>query len=142
MQEKTVNPFIKASMVYIIATIIGQGMTFLGIIVFTRLMSQNDYGRYSTYYAYVSIFSVLIGANLFYALNNAYIDKKREIKQFRRSVLFLSTIIMFLMLIVVYIVGHIILNKISSFVVIMGALHSYGFFLINYRMYSANMEND
>ena len=42
MQEKTVNPFIKASMVYIIATIIGQGMTFLGIIVFTRLMSQND----------------------------------------------------------------------------------------------------
>lgn len=142
MQEKTVNPFIKASMVYIIATIIGQGMTFLGIIVFTRLMSQNDYGRYSTYYAYVSIFSVLIGANLFYALNNAYIDKKREIKQFRRSVLFLSTIIMFLMLIVVYIVGHIILNKISSFAVIMGALHSYGFFLINYRMYSANMEND
>ena len=92
-------------MVYFIATVIGQGMTFLGIIVFTRLMSQADYGNYSTYYAYVSIFTVLIGANLFYALNNAYIDKKNEIKEFRKSVLILSTIIMVIMLLIALIVG-------------------------------------
>ena len=142
MREKKINPFVKASVVYFIATVIGQGMTFLGIIVFTRLMSQADYGNYSTYYAYVSIFTVLIGANLFYALNNAYIDKKNEIKEFRKSVLILSTIIMVIMLLIALIVGCAITHQFPSFTVIMGALHSYGFFLINYRMYSANMEND
>ena len=142
MREKKINPFVKASVVYFIATVIGQGMTFLGIIVFTRLMSQADYGNYSTYYAYVSIFTVLIGANLFYALNNAYIDKKNEIKEFRKSVLILSTIIMVIMLLIALIVGCAVTHQFSSFTVIMGALHSYGFFLINYRMYSANMEND
>ena len=63
--EKRVNPFIKSSIVYVIATVIGQAMSFLGVIVFTRLMGQAEYGEYSTYYAYVSILTVLIGANLY-----------------------------------------------------------------------------
>ena len=81
ISNKKINPLLKSSIIYIVATIIGQGMTFLGIIVFTRLMDQNDYGLYSTYYAYVSVVTVLIGANLHYALNNAYIDKKNRIKE-------------------------------------------------------------
>lgn len=140
--SKKINPLIKASVVYIIAALIGQGMFFLGIIVFTRLMEQADYGNYSTYYAYVSIFAVLIGANLFYALNNAYIDKKDEIKAFRKTVLILSILIMTSVLLLALLVGTWILHRFTSFVVIMAALHSYGFFVVNYRMYAANMEND
>ena len=117
-------------------------MTFLGIIVFTRLMDQNDYGLYSTYYAYVSVVTVLIGANLHYALNNAYIDKKNRIKEFRKSVLCLSFVIMILSSVVVLLAGKILLNEFSVFIIVMLLLHSYGFFVINYRMYSANMEND
>ena len=71
------NPFVKSSALYLLATVIGQGATFAGILIFTRLMSQADYGEYSTYYAYVSIFTVLIGANLHYSLNNAYIDNSK-----------------------------------------------------------------
>ena len=48
ISNKKINPLLKSSIIYIVATIIGQGMTFLGIIVFTRLMDQNDYGLYST----------------------------------------------------------------------------------------------
>ena len=88
--KKKVNPLVISSVLYILATAIGQGMIFLGIIVFTRLMSKKDYGDYSTYYAYVSLLTVLIGANLYYALNNAYIDKAYRIKEFRKSVLVLS----------------------------------------------------
>ena len=85
MTEKHhINPLIKSTLLYIIATAIGQGMTFLAIIVFTRMMSKGDYGYYSDYYAFVSLFTVLIGANLYYALNNAYIDKPNEIKVFRK----------------------------------------------------------
>ena len=142
ISNKKINPLLKSSIIYIVATIIGQGMTFLGIIVFTRLMDQNDYGLYSTYYAYVSVVTVLIGANLHYALNNAYIDKKNRIKEFRKSVLCLSFVIMILRSVVVLLAGKILLNEFSVFIIVMLLLHSYGFFVINYRMYSANMEND
>ena len=142
ISNKKINPLLKSSIIYIVATIIGQGMTFLGIIVFTRLMDQNDYGLYSTYYAYVSVVTVLIGANLHYALNNAYIDKKNRRKEFRKSVLCLSFVIMILSSVVVLLAGKILLNEFSVFIIVMLLLHSYGFFVINYRMYSANMEND
>lgn len=142
ISNKKINPLLKSSIIYIVATIIGQGMTFLGIIVFTRLMDQNDYGLYSTYYAYVSVVTVLIGANLHYALNNAYIDKKNRIKEFCKSVLCLSFVIMILSSVVVLLAGKILLNEFSVFIIVMLLLHSYGFFVINYRMYSANMEND
>ena len=142
ISNKKINPLLKSSIIYIVATIIGQGMTFLGIIVFTRLMDQNDYGLYSTYYAYVSVVTVLIGANLHYALNNAYIDKKNRVKEFRKSVLCLSFVIMILSSVVVLLAGKILLNEFSVFIIVMLLLHSYGFFVINYRMYSANMEND
>lgn len=140
--EKRVNPLIKSSLVYIVATAMGQGMSFLGVVVFTRVMPQQDYGNYSTYYAYVSILTVLIGANLYYALNNAYIEKKDEIKEIRKAVFVLSAIIMMAVTMFLMIIGGAVLKKFSVFIIVMAALHSYGFFVINYRIYSANMEND
>ncbi len=136
------NPLLKSSVVYVLATIIGQGFSFLGIIVFTRIMTQEDYGNYSTYYAYVSIFTVLIGANLYYALNNAYIDKSECIHAFRKSVLALSAIIAVTVSTLLWLVGCVILQRLPAFFLIMAALHSYAFFVVNYRVYSANMEND
>lgn len=143
MSEKhSLNPFFKSSVIYIIATIIGQGMSFVSIIVFTRLMPQGEYGDYSTYYAYVSIFIVFIGANLYVSLNNAYIDKKETIHQFRKTVLTLSSFIMVGMSVLAWLILCLAFNKFSTFIIVFAAFHSYAFFVVNYRMYSANMEND
>ncbi len=140
--KKKINPFIKSSVIYIIATIIGQGMTFLGVVVFTRLMGQAEYGEYSTYYACVSILTVLIGGNLYYALNNAYIEKNDEIKGFRKSVLGLSLIIMVIETAILLIVNPLSTDRFSVVIIAFAAMHSYGFFVVSYRIYSANMEND
>ena len=140
--EIKINPLIKSSIFYFIATIIGQGMSFVSIIVFTRLMSQKDYGSYSTYYAYISIFIVFIGANLYVALNNAYIDKKETIHQFRKSVLMLSLFIMLGVSVLTWLLFCVIFKIFSTFVVVFAIFHSYAFFVVNYRIYSANMEND
>ena len=136
------NPFVKSSALYLLATVIGQGATFAGILIFTRLMSQADYGEYSTYYAYVSIFTVLIGANLHYSLNNAYIDKKDEILEYRKSVLALSALIAASLTFFLWVVLTLVLKEIPAILLLFGALHSYSFFVVTYRTYSANMEND
>ena len=67
---------------------------------------------------------------------------KNRIKEFRKSVLCLSFVIMILSSVVVLLAGKILLNEFSVFIIVMLLLDSYGFFVINYRMYSANMEND
>lgn len=140
--KKKINPLIKSSFVYVLATAIGQGMTFAGIVVFTKIMSQTEYGEYSTYYAYVSIISVLIGCNLFYSLNNAYIEKQDEIKSFCKSVLFLSSMLMIAVTCVMVVVGYCFMQKYPISLIFLAGIHSYGFFVISYRMYSANMEGD
>ena len=76
---KKVNPFLKSSAAYMVGTAIGQGASLIAMIVFTRIMSTADYGRYSTYYACMALIVPFVGANLYFAINNAYIDYKKEI---------------------------------------------------------------
>lgn len=137
-----IHPLIKSTSAYVIASAIGQGMSFLAVIVFTRIMPKNDYGNYSTYYAYVAILTVLIGSNLYYALNNAYIDIKEDIISFRKTVLLLSTIIAVIITFVIWLIGKTLWRKFDTFSILMAAVHAFAFFVISYRIYSANMANE
>lgn len=123
------------------ATVIGQAFTFLGIIVFTRIMDKQAYGAYSTYYAYVSILTVLVGANLYVSVDNAYIDFKNRIHEYRKSVLALSGIVLSVVLVTICMI-YALLKRTGLYIAIIAVLHGYSFFVVNYRMYSANMEND
>ncbi len=141
IKSSKINPILKASIYYIIGNAFGQGMILLGNVIFTRMMCQTDYGIYSTYYSMVSIFTTIVGANLFVGLNNGYIDYKREIRKFRSSVLFLSTII-FGGITFVCFVGNSLFHFGSSPLILGFALvHAYSFFIVNYYNNSATMEN-
>lgn len=142
MSNKKINPMVKSSAIYILATGLGEAMSLLGIVVFTRLMPKADYGNYSTYYAFVAVFPILLGVNLHYSLNNAYIDKTDRIKEFRKSVLFLSSCTASLMSALIIILGTFFAKNVPWFVTPLALCHSYSFFIINYRIQSANMEND
>lgn len=136
-----INPLVKASILYIVGNGIGQGSILLGAMIFTRIMAQSDYGIYSTYYSAVSILTTIVGANLFIALNNGYIDYKKVIHRFRASVLLLSTFI-FTTIFCLTILAHGIFHIGTSFFLLSFALmHAYSFFVVNYYNYSANMEN-
>lgn len=135
------NPMLRASIYYIIGNAFGQGMILLGNVIFTRIMNQSDYGVYSTYYSMVSIFTTLVGANLFVGLNNGYIDYAKDIHKFRSSVLFLSTVV-FLGVSLFCFGGKFLFNIDTSYFLMGFALvHAYSFFVINYYNNSATMEN-
>lgn len=136
-----VNSYVKATFFYILGNGIGQGLMLLSTIVFTRIMSKTDYGLYSTYYSVVSLMTTLVGANLYHAVNNAYIDYKNEIHQFRASNLFLSTVVFLLISALCLITNIIFNNHFPFFLVIFSLLHSFSFFVITFYNNSANMEN-
>lgn len=142
IMSNRINSLAKSSVTYISATILGQGASFLGIILFTHLMDQGEYGRYSTYYAYVSMLITLVGVNLYFAIKNAYIDYKDDIVEFRKSVLFLSSITVGVALILLGVARFFFFTDKPFWLVLAAVIHAYSFFVVNYRMYSANMEND
>jgi len=137
-----IEPQIFASVLYTIATFIGQGMTFLGIIVFSRIMSQEDYGNYSSYYAYVAIFVAFAGANLYCSIGNAYIDYKDNYYEFKKTVLCLSFLIASIMTIASVLICSLFFFAVPYWIVIFAAIHAYSFFVINYGIQAANMERD
>ena len=78
MNKKT-SVFFNASIWYIVANCLGQGIMLLSSIIFTRIMSQEHFGLYTTYYSVVALLTPFVGANLFVGLNNGYFDFKEEI---------------------------------------------------------------
>ena len=137
-----INPLIKSTLFYIIATAIGQGMSFVSIIVFTRLMSKEDYGLYSTYFAAVSVLEVFTGANLFISLNNAYVDHHARFAEYQKTVLVLSGLVFAALFCFLSFLKAAFFAEVSWFVLCFALFHAYAFFLVNYAVYSANMKSD
>lgn len=138
---KTSNVFINASFVYILANGIGQGITLLANIFFTRHMTQSDYGLYSNYYSYVSILVPFVGMNLYCGLTNAYMDYKGEIHKVRSSVLMLSIAGLFATTVIMFVLKATIGLSLTWMCVVLALAHAYGFFLVNFHIHSMNMEN-
>lgn len=84
--------YTRASAYYVAANIIGQGVVLLSSSVFTRLMSQEDYGLVSTYSTWVLVINTFICLNLFITVRNAYIDFKEDYDRYNSSVLLLALI--------------------------------------------------
>lgn len=145
MTKRTKNLYVNASLWYIVANVLGQGIVFLSNIVFTRIMSKTDYGMYSTYYSIVAMLTPFVGANLFVGLCNGYYDFKDDRLNFRGSVFFLSILVFICFSSVFLLTQRFVLPlfniQIPALIGIFTLIHAYSFFVLNYYNNFANMEN-
>lgn len=139
---KSSNKYLNASLIYILANGLGQGTTMLANVFFTRYMSQADYGSYSNYYSFVSLLVPFVGINLYTALTNAYIDYKSTIYKYRSSMLLLSLFGFVITGMIMILIKTVIGLSLPLICVVLSVVHAYGFFLVNYYIYSMNMENN
>ena len=72
------NRIIKAGLGYTIGNVLIKGISFLTIPVYTRLMRTDDYGRYNTYAAYLSIVAFIVCLGLDPTLRNAEYDHRER----------------------------------------------------------------
>ena len=146
MSENKAGMYLSASIWYIVANFLGQGIVLISNIIFTRIMSQSDYGLYSTYYSVVALLTPFVGANLFVGLTNGYFDFKEDRKNFRGSIFFLSIVVFFffslLFLSVKTLVFPLFNFSIPTMICVFTLIHAYSFFIINYYNTYANLENN
>ncbi len=87
---KSVN---KTLLLNICSTILLQGITLFTAPVFTRLLGAEQYGIYSVFNAWVSVFTCIMGFNVGSALGTGLYQFKNTYLSFRSSILLLGTLI-------------------------------------------------
>ncbi len=78
---------IKAGMLYVIGSFFSQGLRFVLLPIFSRLMSPEAYGYIGAYETWISVITVLVGLQTGATVANAYIDYgKKKIDAYTVSV--------------------------------------------------------
>lgn len=83
---------LKAGVWYVCCNIITNGIYFLTTPIFTRLLSQEDFGITATYSSYVAIFTVIATLDLYSCIQFSKVEFDNKSKEFLSSILFLSSI--------------------------------------------------
>ncbi|MGH4049873.1 MAG: lipopolysaccharide biosynthesis protein [Clostridium sp.] len=90
---KNVSPPVKASLFFMIGSVLQQSINIITTPIFTRILSQSDYGITNVYQSWYGILSVIITLSLTAGVyNNAMLDFKDELNEFTSSMLILTTL--------------------------------------------------
>lgn len=105
MSENRENKVIKAGAGYTIGNFLIRGLTFLTVSVYTRIMTQHDFGEYSTFTSFEAIFSMLIGMAIHTSYKNAKYKYGKDYNKYVTSTVYLliiSTLSFLLLMNVLY----------------------------------------
>ena len=97
--KKNVNT---VAILNIISTLILQGIVFITTPIFTRIMGSEQFGIYSLFNSWVSIFTCAMGLSMTSALGSGMYYFKEKYINFRNSIMLCSTIICFIQIIIVF----------------------------------------
>ena len=97
----------KAGVFYLVGNLFNNAISFLTIPVFTRMLSTDEYGIYTTYSSWVSILAVIVGLSLGNTIRTAYVDYKDKLDEYISSVTTLSLMSMAVILVTGLLAGYI-----------------------------------
>lgn len=98
---KTLSVEVKASFFYTVCSVLQKCLSFITLPLFTRLLSVAQYGQYTVYSSWLSIFSIFITLNLSYGtFNTAMVKFKDNRDGYIASIQGISTILATICLIV------------------------------------------
>lgn len=133
--------YAKASVYYVIANIIGQGVVLLSSAIFTRMMNKTDYGLISTYSTWVLVLNTFIGLNLFITVRNAYIDFTEDYDRYVSSVLLLSLQAGVILTVVIVGINALMDTDFSTAEVLLACIQSVALNVVNYKLAVQAMRN-
>ena len=92
MEKKSI---VKASVWYLISSFIMKGIGFITTPIFSRLLTQEEYGTYNNFSAWLSIISIIATLSLVSSLIRARFDYAEELYSYIGTNLFVGTVFAF-----------------------------------------------
>ena len=97
---------IKAGTWYTVGNIISKGMNFLTVPIFTRFLTQDEFGLYNNFISWMTIFAVIATLNLSATLYSARYDYEKDYDSYKISIISLSFLTTFISMRVVLAINH------------------------------------
>lgn len=143
MKEKS---FILTAITYVVGSIFIQGLSFLTIPIFTRLLTPEDFGIWGAYSAWVAIISIFIGLKSSSAINNAKLDfSPKELDNFAWSTSIVGWMSFIIIIIFILIFRKTIVNisGLSLHLIILGVIEALftHFFVVLQTNYVVNNQS-
>lgn len=91
MKTKSVS-FVKIGLIYTISNVIIKGMAFLTTPLFTRLMSQAEYGSFSNISSWANIISIIAALSLASSISRAKYDYGETIDEYISSITIVGSV--------------------------------------------------
>lgn len=93
MSKKISVSFAKIGIIYTLSNFIIKGMAFLTTPIFTRLMSQNEYGEFSSIASWANIISIIVTLSLHSSISRAKYDYDQYINEYMSSITILGSLV-------------------------------------------------
>lgn len=106
MNTKSAKNVAAAGVGYTIGNILIKGLSFITLPIFTRFMSTDAYGLYTTFVSYESIITLVISLGLHASLKNAKIEYKERIDEYVSTVILLPMLFLVGMILVLFPFGN------------------------------------
>ncbi|MBU3154817.1 oligosaccharide flippase family protein [Clostridium estertheticum] len=133
---------VKSGIWFTIGTFFIQGISFITMPIFTRMLGTTGFGIVNVYTTWLSVFTTLITLGLLATVNNAKVDFKEKYDEFASSILFLATLFAILWFIFAFIfkkqIGNII--NLNSILVMCLIIQSFFGFVVDFSNAKLNAE--
>ena len=97
---------IKSGVWYIINNLVTKGLGIITIPIFSRVLTQEEYGIVNNFQSWLSILIVVASLNLYGSIARAKMDYEKEIDDYISSILILSTISVLIFLMCTFLLQH------------------------------------
>ena len=133
---------VKSGIWFTIGTFFIQGISFITMPIFTRMLGTTGFGIVNVYTTWLSVFTTIITLGLLATVNNAKVDFKERYDEFASSILFLATLLAILWFIIAFIfkkqIGNII--NLNSILVMCLIIQSFFGFIVDFSNAKLNAE--
>lgn len=129
-------PIRRISTYYMVGTLFNQGISFLTVPIFTRLLETYDYGIISTYNSWVTIFVMIVCCAAHMGIRAAFIDYEEQIDDVMSSVTTFTLVNGAVCTLCVLILGVFFHFQYPGYLILLCMIHAIGGGLLqNYSMY-------
>lgn len=92
---------LKAGIAYTISSFLISGMSFLTTPIFTRILSQNDFGNYNNFISWLNILTIIVTLKASASFISARYEYEKDFNKYVYSIMVLTTIITLVVMIIV-----------------------------------------
>ena len=135
IQQNNNKKALKSGVWYVISNFLLKSITFITIPIFTRLLTQDEFGQYNNYTSWLQIMTILVTLNVQSSLISAKFDYEKNFDKYILSIFTLSSVTSILWAIIINIKSSFFINFTNLDIYYINCMLVYLFFYSAFNLF-------